>query len=476
MKKTDHPILMLRPGGPVWTSHNRVTNRIVPLSLRYCAALLRQKGYLTVELDGFVRPIKPSSLKRWAEHHKPSIAVVSIEKFQHVDLATLFGLVSALKEAVNTKIIIFGPFPTFFPDMFLSDNVADAVLLGEPESSVVQTIDKLLIGEKVSLSSVATVAEQNKNPSYVKDVDTLPFPLRLKGDTEKYYCNYPLPIFTNAVWGSMLAGRGCKRACTFCSPFDRITFSRKLRPRAIDKIQAEALDLCRSGVNVISFEDDDPTFSRKRSFALSEAMEAVPAGYVCHARVDELDEDVIYALADSGCVMLKIGVESGSPAMIEQLKKGEATYWYERTIQMTRIAATAGIAVCGLFIIGSPGETELDIEQTQQLMLKAPFDLIQLHFFTPYPGSPFHKAMKNAPGAKETIQFHHYESDTVEFAAVSEMDPDEVEQWSRKMFIKFVGRPGYIAKHIWRFGGFYLKNPKIFARLFSGVTSWTSSS
>ena len=474
MKHSAHPILMLRPDGPAWMSHIKATNRIVPLSLRYCAALLRLHDYLTVELDGFIRPIKPSALKQWAQHNQPPIAVVSVERFQHVDLSTLFNLVGQLKEAAGTKILFFGPFPTFFPDYFFRDNIADAVLLGEPEANLVQTVDYLLGKRKGLPAGVVTRPEQDKKPVYVKNVDGLPFPLRLTGDSEKYYCNYPLPIFKKAIWGSMLAGRGCKRTCTFCSPFDRITFSRVQRARAIDQVRQEALELCRSGVNVISFEDDDPTFSKARTFELASAMEQVPAGYISHARVDELDADVIDALAKSGCLMLKLGVESGSSTMIDQLKKGDADHWFDRTIEVTRLAAGAGIAVCGLFIIGCPGETEHDLKHTEQLMLKAPFDLIQLHFFTPYPGSTFHKAMNNAPGAMETSHFHHYEPETVGFAAVSEMEPEKIEQWSRRMYMKFVGRPTYMARHLRRFGGFYLKNPDVFARLFGGLTRWTS--
>jgi radical SAM superfamily enzyme YgiQ (UPF0313 family) len=233
------------------------------------------------------------------------------------------------------------------------------------------------------------------------------------------------------------------------------------------------MELVRMGVNVISFEDDDPTYDRDRTLALAETLAGVPAHYILHARVDELDNEVLKALASSGCLLIKLGVESGSADVIDRLKKGDGSTWVQRTIQATKAARELGMAVAGLFIVGCPDETEQDLARTKDLMLLGAFDLIQLHFFTPYPGSHIHGSLDTTLPEERAASLYHYDPHTLDQISFSELSPVRLREWSQSIYQSFVYRPGFIALHIRRFLPFYLHNPKVFSRLFGGFSKWT---
>lgn len=88
-------------------------------------------------------------------------------------------------------------------------------------------------------------------------------------------------------------------------------------------------------------------------------------------------------MKQAGCIQLNMGVESGSPSIREAIRKPGTL---EETIESIELADSMGLGVVAYFIIGFPGETESDIEQTYELLttLKA-YPIVSL--LTPYPGT-----------------------------------------------------------------------------------------
>jgi hypothetical protein len=70
-------------------------------------------------------------------------------------------------------------------------------------------------------------------------------------------------------------------------------------------------------------------------------------------------------LAEGGCSMLQIGVESGSPAMLRRMGKGIDP---EMSRQVLRATSAAGIKNHVYLLFGMPGETDEDREMTLKLV------------------------------------------------------------------------------------------------------------
>jgi hypothetical protein len=79
------------------------------------------------------------------------------------------------------------------------------------------------------------------------------------------------------------------------------------------------------------------------------------------------DKDFCRALKKSGCVMLKLGLESGSQSVLDDLSKGIDL---DEASAALRTLNKAGIAVYGYFLFGTPQETEADAQKTLDFIVR----------------------------------------------------------------------------------------------------------
>ncbi len=83
---------------------------------------------------------------------------------------------------------------------------------------------------------------------------------------------------------------------------------------------------------------------------------------------DNLDDpDFCRSLKRSGCVMLKLGLESGDQGVLDRLHKGIDLAMAERVLENLR---HAGIAVYGYLLFGTPAESEEDARKTLEFVVR----------------------------------------------------------------------------------------------------------
>ena len=87
------------------------------------------------------------------------------------------------------------------------------------------------------------------------------------------------------------------------------------------------------------------------------------------ARVDKQlsDPDFCRALKKSGCVMLKLGLESGDQGVLDGMGKGIRLEVVSSVLSSLK---QAGIAVYCYLLFGTPGETELEAERTLDFVVR----------------------------------------------------------------------------------------------------------
>jgi hypothetical protein len=99
--------------------------------------------------------------------------------------------------------------------------------------------------------------------------------------------------------------------------------------------------------------------------ALLQALVAhpLPVPWYGFARITELltDQDFCRALRRSGCVMLKLGIESGDPAVLEQMEKGIDLAMASRVLKALK---AAGIATYVYLLFGTPAESITEARRT----------------------------------------------------------------------------------------------------------------
>jgi radical SAM superfamily enzyme YgiQ (UPF0313 family) len=101
--------------------------------------------------------------------------------------------------------------------------------------------------------------------------------------------------------------------------------------------------------------------------ALAENPPGVP--WYGFARIDErlADPDFCSALKRSGCVLLKLGLESGDQGVLDRMGKGVDLGTADRVLSSLR---QAGIAVYCYLLFGTPGETALEARRTLEFVVR----------------------------------------------------------------------------------------------------------
>jgi tRNA-2-methylthio-N6-dimethylallyladenosine synthase len=194
---------------------------------------------------------------------------------------------------------------------------------------------------------------------------------------------------------------GCDKFCTFCVvPYTRgAEFS-----RGVDAIVAEARELARQGVreivligqNVNAWHGAAPSHDgRGGEWRLGDLIRHIARiGGVERIRYTtshprDMSDDLIDAHADIEALapFLHLPVQSGSDRILKAMNRQHTAADYLRIVDKVR-SARSDIAMASDFIVGFPGETEKDFEDTLALVREIKFAQAYSFKYSPRPGTP----------------------------------------------------------------------------------------
>ena len=94
-----------------------------------------------------------------------------------------------------------------------------------------------------------------------------------------------------------------------------------------------------------------------------------------------------YAQVPQLAGFLHLPVQTGSDRILALMKRGHTALEYRQKIRRLR-EARPGISISSDFIVGFPGETDRDFEQTMDLIAEIGFDQSFSFIYSPRPGTP----------------------------------------------------------------------------------------
>lgn len=466
MKNNFQRVLLMRMRSQLIKNVKHPHHVYPPLTLKYMEALLRQEGGYEVKLiDTWLGSPTIDELVREAHDWQPDVVIIMANP---VDSQTAFEFGRALKQQHTFFLTAVGQEVAMHLERFWEANSPfDVALPGESEMEALNMMTLL------NAKGAAAVKEKyhpstGLTPFVAEDLNKLPFPTYTPEEIEQYcFSAYPLRMKKNAKWGFILSSRGCPYNCFFCSPVMRKTTGEKVRVRSVANVVDEIEHLMRLGVNVISFEDDDLTAKKGHIQGLCDEIRArnITVSWICHARVDEVTPELMNAMKDAGCILIRFGVESANERILQLLNKNPRKKdWRKICNEAFHEARRLGIATNALIIIGNPDETAEEIENTINFVVELNPDMVQVHFFTVYPGSPAYEVYKSRVPEDQVAKLHHYNLPIVNLSKLSEQ-----ELWKlRSHFYKrFFMRPAFVFSHILHYSLFYLTNPKVFHQLWN---------
>jgi anaerobic magnesium-protoporphyrin IX monomethyl ester cyclase len=325
-----------------------------PLGILYISAFLEQHG---IE-KGF---------NNYLIEQKPSVIGIYVNLMTKLNV---LASISFIKEKLpHTKIILGGPEVHHSAENFLHHG-ADFIVIGEGEVTMLELVQHITrvdsakeIDSFKNIDGIAflynnTFVKTNEREK-IKDINELAIPNRKKIDLPLYLDAWKNRHGKNAI--SVSTMRGCPYTCKWCS---RAVYGLSYRRRSPEKV-VEELELIKKEYNpdTLWFVDDVFTISHKwlKSFAEELKKKDVLIPYECITRADRMNEEVITLLKETGCFRVWIGAESGSQKVIDLMDRRVDVNQVRDMIKLTR---KHGIEAGTFIMLGYPGETEKDIEET----------------------------------------------------------------------------------------------------------------
>ncbi|RCL02857.1 MAG: tRNA-2-methylthio-N6-dimethylallyladenosine synthase [Candidatus Tokpelaia sp. JSC189] len=218
---------------------------------------------------------------------------------------------------------------------------------------------------------------------------------------EDKFANLPLPkketIRRRGVSAFLTVQEGCDKFCTFCV----VPYTRGVEvSRSVEQIVLEAENLIDAGVseitllgqNVNGWHGKDVNAHEWRLsdllFRLAEIKGLKRLRYTTsHPR--NMNDTLIAAHRDLPMLMpyLHLPIQTGSDRILKAMNRQHTAVDYRHLIERIR-KAQPDIALSGDFIVGFPGETDADFEETLKLVHDVFYASAYSFKYSPRPGTP----------------------------------------------------------------------------------------
>ncbi len=204
----------------------------------------------------------------------------------------------------------------------------------------------------------------------------------------------------NQVRASVTIMQGCDNFCTYCIvPYVRGREISRDPSHIIqeirDAVELGAREIILLGQNVNSYGrkhggkllKDHPGFSQLLQMA--DSVPGVKRLRFTTSHPKDVDESTArcYRELSSLCEHIHLPVQSGSTAVLKRMNRHYSREEYLEKIAMLK-EACPGITITTDLIVGFPGETEEDFEQTISLLKEVRYDQIFVFKYSPRPGTP----------------------------------------------------------------------------------------
>ena len=380
----------------------------LPLSLLTIATPLDRAGYRVKIIDQRID-------ERWRTTLADEIAqkpiCVGVSSMTGPQIAHGLDASRLVREQGDTPVVWGGIHPTLLPKQTLANENIDIVVQGEGEETFPELVTALEEGRPLS---------QVKGIWYKEDGAIKGTPSRPLVDLNKQpplsYHLVDLKEYLVYLFGkghlTLETSRGCPFRCSFC--YNTGVYEGTWRGLTSD----EAMTRIRQAVGAhdaiegILFCDDNFFGDKERAITILRRVKEEIPGILC-AKLDghlsvlqRLSDEELRLIRESGSRMLMIGVESGSPRILEMIKKQlkipELLRFNERLL---------GFDIMPLYflMVGYPTETFEELSQTTALYLrllrenKGAVSLVNI--YTPFPGTGlFDIAVQNGLRPPEKLE------------------------------------------------------------------------
>ncbi|HOQ16958.1 MAG TPA: radical SAM protein [Defluviitaleaceae bacterium] len=209
----------------------------------------------------------------------------------------------------------------------------------------------------------------------------------------------PLPkyeLLLNKKIGNFLpvqAGRGCPKACSFCSVY--CLYRGQYLKREIPEVIRDIKRVKELGFKQFLLLDDNIFSNREYALNLCAEIKKLKMKWMTQCSIDiASDEELLKAIAESGCYVLSFGLESISKESLRSMNKAWAKP--ENYARQIKIIRQHGIDISTEMVVGADGDTLESIKNTAKFISDNHIAVPRFYILTPIPGTKYFEEMQKA--------------------------------------------------------------------------------
>ena len=366
----------------------------VPLGLAYIASYLKARGHYVEAYNLIVDPIEK----------------IDFGKFDYCGITCLTSFIAEIRrisaiikqQNPDIKIVLGGPHPSIrIRDSLEISQHIDFVIVGEGELSFTELVESEdpVSGEIAGVYFMQDGKLKGRPSKPIKDLDTLPIPDQRIFDHGRLEKRNP--------FRAILASRGCPFKCFNCQPLIQTILPYRLRsPQAVVK---EMVFLNKTyGQDYFGFIDSEFPMNKKwfRQYHDLIIESGIKFRFHCNARSDIIDEQIIKGYKDMDITRLAIGVESGNQRVVDKVLNKRIDL--NNTREIFRIAAKHKVTTHAHFMLGIPGETLEEMQDSLDYAQSIPVTSVEFNILTPWPGTRFYELCQEKGWLAQDLRFEDY--------------------------------------------------------------------
>jgi len=415
-------VLLVNPEwGALFSGKVKRYNRaFVPLDLLNGAAMLRQAGIAVELADCRADPSARDRIRHDSYDHC-FVALSPLDRWQcpNTDLDHVDRFLAGFP---RDKLILSGAQVTLRPELLLQRTGAAGAILGEPEPAIVALATGGVPGEAPGTAALDAAGELVRGPDATPmDMPSMPAPAFDLVNFSQY--RYEV---LGTHMGLLELTRGCPWSCKFCL---LTMYSKKYRRKTPQQVVDEVRAARRLGMRCAYFQDLEFTLDHELVHGFCDAL--LSAGEVfpwaCQTRPDTVNAQLLAHMRAAGCELIHYGVESGAERVVKLTDKRQTLAAVEDGVAAAR---EVGMRTLVYLLIGLPGETRDEMEQTLRFARRIAPTYASFHVATPYPGTRFHA--------------EHDWDDPFPEVFDGPLDADELRALAKRFTIDYHLRPGYL--------------------------------
>lgn len=390
-----------------------------PVALMYLAGYLQHAGLKSYIIDcpmkevvrkkefydniaAELKKIEQQMIDKFSAVKTPMVGIT----FYTSEYQEVFSLARRFKAIdPKVKVVVGGIHPTFFTEEIFADKNCpiDFAIIGEGEVTNLELVQAIKAGQTdySQIKGIAyidqTTGKFHKTPlrRLEPDLDKISFPAYNLVDMEYYTNASPYAIrgvFLRST--HVLGGRGCPSQCTFCVSKKLRQYSGGgafVRMRSPQSLVNEIKFLKKHyAIDSFFFMDDLFTLNKNNVIDFCRRLrdEEVKILWGCASKVSTLDENVIRAMAQAGCIQIEFGVERASDPALRLLKKGITV---KKILEIYRLCHKYKIRTYTNMLVNVPGETRRDLADILKMLEILKSELVSINIFIPHPGTEIYE-------------------------------------------------------------------------------------